>query len=239
MKRPARPALDMEDRAALFKREVRVRSGVNAKDEWERYRSTVSGRRVAAAFAAVSGVRNRCMYCRDSRSRDIDHFSPVALFPGLTFRWRNYVWSCPICNTSKSTRFPILNGKRLLLNPFDDNFWDFFIFDITTGEVSPRWRSQTQEDPRALATLEVFSALRDEAVTEGRKISALRLVRSATAMSSGGDASACRDLVQEFQREEYGVAAWFTRYEGSAAAPWAGLKAAKPVLWRRLVALST
>src|SRR5947209_3962867 len=40
-----------------------------------------------------SGAR-RCCYCEDSFANQVEHIKPKDLYPGETFKWRNYVYAC-------------------------------------------------------------------------------------------------------------------------------------------------
>jgi hypothetical protein len=52
-------------------------------------------RNLLRAMCSGSG---RCMYCEDSLGDEIEHYRPKALYPELTFAWRNFLLSCGTCN---------------------------------------------------------------------------------------------------------------------------------------------
>jgi uncharacterized protein (TIGR02646 family) len=75
----------------------------------------------------------KCCYCerkRDlKRDADIDHFRPKTEIaedgkPGywwLAYDWNNLFFSCKACNQTKSTKFPLISGKRVRVSTGDIN----------------------------------------------------------------------------------------------------------------------
>lgn len=88
---------------------------------------------------ALKSADVRCMYCSSDSPSHVEHYRPRARFPELTFDYENYLLSCSICNNYKGSRFPLDDqGNPLLINPFDDNVWDYFDIDPTFGRLIPK-----------------------------------------------------------------------------------------------------
>lgn len=99
-----------------------------------------------------------CMYCSASEESAVDHFLPIAECPEKALCFDNYVLSCSICNNFKGTHVP----EKTLLNPFDDNIWEFFFLDPRHGRLIARVDPDTgAELPRAAATKEIVKIDRE------------------------------------------------------------------------------
>jgi uncharacterized protein (TIGR02646 family) len=239
MKRITRRSLSLTTRATLYKRRLNVQRGTPAAHEWKAFRQSKDAEPVVDALTQMVGKRKRCMYCRDSRVSDIEHFAPITGAPALTFSWSNHLWACTPCNRSKGNRFPRDdNGFPLLWNPATDWGWRLFVYDPYTGNIAPRWRAPNALDPQAEATLELISPLNDEAVTEGRLQASRRLKASAMRWLEKTDDSSRRELVGEFRDDDTGLGAWFTLFEGCQEGPWPELRKVDRRLWRRLAGVS-
>lgn len=235
MRRFYRQPLDLASRLALRREELAILGGADPRKRWVTLRSSTAFRPIVESLAAASGVRQRCMYCCDSRSCDVDHFVPLSTDASLAMRWQNFLWVCADCNRRKSARY-----DPHLINPFEVNPWHHFIFVEDSGEISSRWISATQEDPFASATLSILSTLRHEAVTEGRLRTYRRIRHAAETWLGAPRNGALREsLVAAFRDDEYGVGAWLMLHEGRSAPPWPDVNAADPALSRRLRALSS
>ncbi|WP_157110612.1 HNH endonuclease [Nocardia anaemiae] len=76
----------------------------------------------------------RCMYCEDSQGTDIDHFRPKATYPESSFTWENYILACSRCNSNhKRNRFPVREGRELLINPTSTDPFRHLALSLTTG----------------------------------------------------------------------------------------------------------
>jgi uncharacterized protein (TIGR02646 family) len=240
-----RPGLDRVLSDYLDRMQDRIDSGIDIATAWKSQRKSSPMRRVVAVLARISGPRERCMYCEDSRGTDIEHFRPQSLYPGHVFRWLNFLWICAACNRSKGKRFPCDSfGEPLLLDPTLDEPWDHLFFDTATGEVTARWDAATgAESPKGTALLEIISSLRHQAVTEGRRRTYQRLhraVRSFLAQSADGELAVPEEGVQDFLESvedatDYGVAAWFFARDGQAEEPFRTLRLRCPSVWDRAV----
>jgi uncharacterized protein (TIGR02646 family) len=78
----------------------------------------------------ISDFKNNCGYCgcsrptpRSSTKKEtsprghVDHYRAKAIYPHLTYKWSNYIWSCESCNVEKGEfddpNYPILNPCQL------------------------------------------------------------------------------------------------------------------------------
>ena len=141
-------------------------------------RRTVPFRSVVAELKSLCAGVERCMYCEDSRSADIEHFRPKCFYPELTFVWTNYLNACTNCNRPKSNRFAVYAhatgqktdlirggnnpvppepGDPVLINPRIENPLDFLFLDLRdTFEFLPSAPPGTPEYERAEYTIEIL-----------------------------------------------------------------------------------
>src|SRR5215831_14393789 len=74
---------------------------------------------------------SKCAYCESginaSRSQQVEHFKPKALFPSLAYDWSNYFLACNGCNGAKLDKWPPIGdyvrpdqGQPEILFVFDD-----------------------------------------------------------------------------------------------------------------------
>jgi len=129
----------------------------------------------------------KCAYCeftRNGAARQLDHYRPKDNvktargssnsigrgYAGLRNEWRNLLYSCTQCNSSKGTLFPLEDEKQrnvdalcmddvraekpLLLNPYEDEVGDYICFD--EFRACPRTDEFGNPDQRGLLTIEVF-----------------------------------------------------------------------------------
>ncbi len=69
-----RPELEARLTDFLNERQRQVDAGADVENTWKAQRRSVSMRRVAETLRRMTGKRERCMYCEDSRGTDIEHF---------------------------------------------------------------------------------------------------------------------------------------------------------------------
>jgi uncharacterized protein (TIGR02646 family) len=193
----------------------------------------------------MTGVRERCFYCEDSRGNDIDHFWPKSVYPNKCFRWDNFLLACSSCNGCKGNQFPLDGaGLPLLIDPTVEDPWDFLFLEATTGQVVakvdpgtalPNVRGQTTCDPKILP-------LNIESVTEGRVRVARRLARLverflADAVDPASEAIATNALIAELADiDTQGVVIWFFRREGQTLAPFAQMRINHAASWAQVLA---
>ncbi len=78
-----------------------------AQAAWKSHRSTQPMTAVKALLAQMCCGGIRCVYCEDSRARDIEHIWPKSLYPERVFQWRNYLYACDRCNGNKGAQFAV------------------------------------------------------------------------------------------------------------------------------------
>lgn len=184
----------------------------------------------------MNGQRQRCVYCCDSRSADVDHFTPIAVNFSMAFSWKNFILVCPECNRKKGARFPFDDhGKPLIINPTREDPWDFLILDTKTGYLSARFLDD-DFDPKGDSTIEVISCVNHEAVVEGRRRVIARYYDAVEAVLEGKNINvASSKLLREVREDEHGIGEWFARREGREEARFAELRVRFPSVWRRFV----
>ena len=167
------------DAAATYPEQVEA-----GKRLFGRYNSSTNPvfRVVRERLALMCSGARRCGYCEDSDGDEIEHIKPKDLYPEKTFAWENYLLACGQCNRSKSSRFSVLGGDRLveitrrrgqpvlpprqgrpaLIVPrFEDplEFLDLEIVD--TFRFLPRENLQGIDEARAEYTIDVLNLNRE------------------------------------------------------------------------------
>jgi uncharacterized protein (TIGR02646 family) len=207
---------------------------------WRDACHTQQMRSVREVLRQMGGMRERCMYCADSRGTDIEHFRPKKLFPSLMFTWENLLLACAGCNDQKGSRFPVdVNGAALLIDPTIDEPWTYLVFDVETGLLIARFDANGVQHPKGTATLEVLPLDR-EAITQGRRHTLRNLVRAVRAFL----ATVCETTDQEAKRvaeselvvaikdnNDYGLDQWFFLRDGQEVEPFSTLKKEHPSTW--------
>jgi len=248
MKHLHRPHLQLQDALNLRRRRLRVQNSglagrslrTYARGEWKKYRQHPDATGVLSELERMAGYRERCMYCQDSLSAEVEHYMPIAEDPNSAFVWGNLLWICGRCNRKKLDKFPRTpSGLPLLIDPTQRDPWLHLFMDSGTGVITPKYdASSGLEDPFGLATLEVISVLGHEAVIEGRLQTINRLRRAARRFLASGNRSDATDLHREIHEDAFGVARWFLVYEGRGESTWTELRMQHPRLWRRAVSRS-
>ena len=182
MRRIVRVALSEQTARYLIAKQGTVEAGTDTERLWKQQRRSASMRPVVAALRSMAGVRERCMYCEDSRGTDIDHFWPRTSYRDRLFLWPNLIWACSGCNRCKAKSFPLdEHGEPLLIDPTSEDPWDYLFYDGQTHEITPRWDPATgRENPKAEGTLAALPTLRFQAVSEGRGRTQRTLRRAVT-----------------------------------------------------------
>lgn len=216
----------------LDKKQCEVTSKETAEAKWKSARASQTMRGVERVLAGMSGPRERCMFCQDSRGTDIEHFWPKAVYPDRTFHWPNLLLACTGCNRAKSDRFPRgEHGEPLLIDPTAEDPWDHLVFDRRTSSITARWFATGEESPRGVATLETLGPLRNEAVERGRR----KAVRQLEGLTEAALASGNLDeLTEALLEDDYGLAEWFVLREGSEEPPFSTVRTSRPDLWTLL-----
>jgi hypothetical protein len=124
-----------------------------AESVYKSSRTTKWFKPVIDNLSSLCGSGQLCMYCSSNEPSELDHYRSLTKFPELAMTYANYIWSCSICNHTKFNRFPpdTEDGAQIL-NPIDDNVWEYFFLD-DFGRLTKRLDPQTtQFQPRAVST---------------------------------------------------------------------------------------
>ncbi|WP_372499374.1 HNH endonuclease signature motif containing protein [Streptomyces lichenis] len=231
-----RGEIPLQARQELFRRQRVVSSQEKARLEWDKYRRSANCRPVIDALRTAVGIRQRCLYCCDSRSADVDHFIPIGVDFTKAFKWSNFIWVCPECNRRKGKKFPIDSmGVPLIIDPTRVDPWDHLILDTATGYLAPRF-VEDDFDPMGEATLDVLSCINFESVTEGRKRIIRRYYEAVNrVLEANGSPRQLAGLMREVKEDEYGVSTWFALRDGAAEDKFLQMKEDFPRCWRAFV----
>lgn len=123
-------------------------------------------------------TKAKCPICEDTLNRydDIDHFRPKADYPFLKCCCKNYMIMCSDCNRAhKGSNFPLktnyvasnetelVNEKRLLINPREDDIYEYFklLFKRTSNnklvlEIAPKDGLSEEKQDIAEKTIEIY-----------------------------------------------------------------------------------
>lgn len=142
--------------------------------------------------AAALALRNhgKCAFCESvpgaTASLQIEHYRPKSEFAGVAFEWSNWLPACPLCNTKKSTRFPVCGADPCLVDPASEEPTEFIGFkdDLATGLVQ-----------RGEETISLVALNRDQLQAE-RRAHLEQLKRYTVFLLS--DDPTVKDLAREF-----------------------------------------
>lgn len=246
MRRYHRPRLESGLQDFLTHRQKEVAQGQPEGDSrlWKSARQTRDMRAIAGELAAMTGPRERCMYCEDSRGTDIEHYWPKARYRERIFQWANMLLICAGCNRSKGDRLPLgEDGQPLVIEPTSEQPWDHLFYDSRTGELAPRWDPDSgQPSVKGDQTLECLSTLRHQAVVEGRARTRRNLARAVrTFLNHSGTRSVADASLAELREAlvdnvEYGLVSWYFERDGQSERPFATLRDEHPETWAQLQA---
>lgn len=239
MRRISRDPLPLPSRVELHRKSKKVSNYDEARAEWDRFRSTVSAKKVVQVLQKMAGQRKHCVYCCDSRSADVDHFYPIALDFQQAFSWKNLILICPECNRSKGSRCKVDDhGTPLLLNPTLCDPWSHLMLDMDTGVIAPRYIGD-DFDPRGDYTLEIVSPINDEATIEGRRRSVESYMEVFNEALESGDTEKSRRALKKLVRyDEFGLAPWFAFWEGALLLALSSTKSDLPEYWKKFCSLA-
>lgn len=169
-------------RSELDRRQLLLdEDSTKVQDAWGLFRAVKAYEEVRLQLSVPLGLRRRCSYCSDSLAVDVEHFWPKTTFPHRAFVFENYMLICTVCNRKKSVKFPLdEGGLPLLVNPYQDDPWDVFFFDATTGLLDSRIErtvdGSLQRNSRAEQTLNILGeVLNGQPITSARKANWARL----------------------------------------------------------------
>ena len=243
MRQVTRPTLPARVENYLLRKQREIDAGRPVLSTWVTARRTRSLARVAQILASMSDRRERCMFCSDSRSTDIEHFWPKVRYPQRVFQWHNLLWICAGCNRQKGDRFPLDRQLHpLLIDPTAEDPWDFLYFDGCTGNITARYDSSSRlPHPKGVHTVDpAVLPLNIEAVTEGRLRTRRNLVRAVrsflTQSANTADPDALQAELLEAVRDndDYGLAHWYFRRDGRTEEPFRTFRAAYRDVWDRI-----
>ena len=84
--------------------------------------------------------RHRCMYCEKSHGTSIEHFWPKSRYYQKAFDWLNMLLCCAECQNIKGDEFPVdQQDNPLLIDPTQENPWEYIEFDCETGNLTSRF----------------------------------------------------------------------------------------------------
>jgi uncharacterized protein (TIGR02646 family) len=181
MRRIHRESLPKRPTAFLRRKQTEVNRGSDPRAAWRQARKTKTMNLVAGTLARMSGKRQRCMFCGDSRGTDIDHFWPISPHKDRTFVWVNLLWVCAGCNRKKGDRFDLDDsGRPCLIDPTAEEPWDFLFYDSHTGILKAKYDPATgQPHPKGQYTTHPdILPLNIESLTEGRQRTTRNLRRA-------------------------------------------------------------
>lgn len=229
---PKRPVLTKTIQDKLDKKTQEISNATDKNAAAERiYKSA----RKAKWFAPViqllgemTGAGQPCMFCDSNEANEVDHYHHKDKFPALAMTWKNFLWSCGICNREKGIEFPDDSEGRLL-NPIDDHAWDFFFID-EFGNLTPRWREPEQRlDQRAFSICKILQ-LNRQTLQERRQSRLHHLkkqVNDTLELHKKGDISldGIKQRVEDWCKEPFqpDVTDYFLRGPGCTLSPFVDL----------------
>lgn len=84
-----------------------------AAQSFKRKSRTATLSTVRETLASMCSGLVRCSYCEDSAGHQVEHIWPKSWYPELTFVWRNFLFSCGVCNSRKNASFAIIREAKL------------------------------------------------------------------------------------------------------------------------------
>ena len=245
MRKLERPNISSRMQNYLDKKQKQVDGGNDTNRVWKAARITKTMQAVARLLAGMTGIRERCFYCMDSRGTTIEHFRPKARFPEMTFVWENLLSLCSGCNVSKGDVFPVdEHGNPLLIDPTIEDPWEFLFYDVDTDNIVPRYDVEADGYSRkGHETLRVFQTIGYQAVEEGRR-QTRRDIYEAVEHFLAEAAPIGSPLEDELLRsvsghDGYGLAYWFFCRDGADYPPFCDLRRQFPETWAKLKALAS
>ena len=92
---------DYDERVAVGQQQFKQRNKRNNRT-FAAVRRTLN----AMAFGASC-----CWYCENPGANQIEHLWPKGLYPQFVFVWKNYLYICSPCNTTKLDQFAIFLNR--------------------------------------------------------------------------------------------------------------------------------
>lgn len=129
-----------------------------AKATWGKSNKTFD--EIKEKLRLMSNMTYRCSYCEDSVADEIEHIYPKNIYPGRTFVWMNYLYSCGQCNGRKSNNFALVTPQGFIkdITP-PSSLPDDYVYvrpdNFQVAFIDPR-----QENPTQLIDLDILSTFR-------------------------------------------------------------------------------
>jgi len=234
-----RPILDVATQENLLEQTNLIQAETTVELEKKRARQLYKQARQNAWFNPIieslrglCGEGELCMYCSSTEPSQVEHFRPLGLFPRLAFEYNNYLWVCDICNrTHKGEKFPPDNCLgAALLNPLDDDVWEYFFINEELGVLVPRIDPATGEPfSRATSTCEIVGIDRDNVqIKRRRRYRGLRLAAQAALDDFNAgvlEQAELEALIEEWRSEPYqaDIADYFLNGPGTSKEPFKSL----------------
>lgn len=128
-----------------------------------------------------------CNYCEQSEATDIEHIAPKSFYPEKTFIWENYTLACKICNSGyKLDKCSVISAEKLIyldraskpptatihafINPRIDEPNKYLLLNTKVFQFEVMPDLSTQDEHKALQTLEILKLNERDAVREARKV---------------------------------------------------------------------
>lgn len=107
---------------------------------------------------------SHCAFCDGrigAQTEEIEHFRPVCVpeYYPLSYQWENLFPICSKCNKAKGSRF-----DEQLVKPDHEGygFFDYFIFNIGTGELKPNPAATEDIQSCAEVTIRLYKLNRED-----------------------------------------------------------------------------
>jgi len=194
---------------------VRQAAGtLNVTQHWDARRQSKAILKTLATLQAMSGPRQRCMYCVDSLATDIEHFWPKNPYPSSMYVWPNLLVACTQCGRFKGDAFPLnAAGLPLLIDPSAEDPWESLDFDPGTGNLSARFLlGMGQYSPKGEETVRLLHLDRREGISAGYRKTYRRLC--ALVVPWADDQVPNDYLEQLSEADDHGILGWFMRPPG-------------------------
>lgn len=200
--------------------------------KWKSARATQTMTDVLQQLQAMMGKRARCMYCVDSHGCDIEHFYPKAAYPERMFTWYNLLLCCPECGRLKGDRFPVNRQQQpLLINPSEEEPWDFLVFDPETGNLNAKFDLQCNDfSSKGMTTVVMFKLDAREGMAEGYQKTYRALHHIVDEFLCQPHAHLIDDLLDA---DDHGLLGWCFKGLGQQDAPFSTLKMQHPTIWQK------
>lgn len=128
-----------------------------------------------------------CNYCEQSEATDIEHIAPKSFYPEKAFTWENYILACKICNSGyKLDKCSVISAEKLIyldrgskppiatihafINPRIDDPSNYLLLNTKVFQFETMPGLSTQDEHKALQTLEILKLNERDAVREARKV---------------------------------------------------------------------